>query len=115
MKMQHITINTMCMEESIRFYQEIVGLTIQADMRGKGSPIVFLANGAGETSVELIADPDHAYTGSGISIGFGADDVEAKREELLQAGYEVTPMIAPNPHVKFFFVTDPNGIKIQFI
>lgn len=116
MKMVHVTINSKKFDESIKFYQDVVGLNIAGDLRGKGPKnIVFLSNGEGETSIEIIESEDAPYEGGGISIGFKADDVEAKREELAAAGYEVSPMIAPNPHVKFFFVKDPNGVSIQFI
>ena len=73
-KMVHVTIYTGCLEESIKFYEDIVGLKIQNDLRQFGEKIVFLAK-----------------------------------------GLNPTPMIAPDPHVKFFFVEDPNGVTVQFI
>ena len=115
MKMVHVTIFTGCLEESIKFYEDVVGLKIQNDLRQFGEKIVFLAKDEGDTQVELIDDPQNAYKGSGISMGFHVDDVEAKREEILAKGLNPTPMIAPNPHVKFFFVEDPNGVTVQFI
>ena len=115
MKMVHVTIFTGCLEESIKFYEDIVGLKIQNDLRQFGGNIVFLAKDEGDTQVELIDDSQNAYKGSGISMGFHADDVEAKREEILAKGLNPTPIITPNPHVKFFFVEDPNGVTVQFI
>lgn len=114
MKMKHVTINTAKMEESIQFYKEIVGLEMKVDMRGMGAPIVFLADGDGPC-VELIENPAQAYSGAGISIGFHAADVEAKRAELEEKGFAPTPIIQPNPNTKFFFIKDPNGVTIQFI
>lgn len=115
MKMLHVTIHSRCLEKSVKFYQEVCGLDIAGDMRPMGGNIVFLANGEGETNVEIIGDADGAYEGKEISIGFKTDDVEKKREELAAAGYNPTPMISPNPHVKFFFVKDPNGFDVQFM
>ena len=115
MKMVHVTIYTGCLEDSIKFYKDVVGLDIQNYFREFGGNIVFLAKDKGDTQVELIDDPQKAYKGSGISMGFHVDDVEAKREELIAKGLHVTPIIAPNPHVKFFFVEDPNGVTVQFI
>jgi Skp family chaperone for outer membrane proteins len=43
------------------------------------------------------------------------EDLEKKREELIADGFVPTPMITPAPNVKFFFVTDPAGVKIQFM
>lgn len=115
MKMIHVTIYTASMEESIKFYENIVGLKIQIDMRPFGTNIVFLAETDSDTKIELIEDAEKAYKGNGISIGFNAGDVEAKRNELIAAGVETSPLIMPNPQVKFFFVKDPNGVDIQFI
>lgn len=115
MKMVHVTIYTACLEESVKFYEEIAGLKIQQDLRTFGGNIVFLAENEGDTQVELIDDPSKAYKGTGISMGFHVDDVEAKREEVIAKGLNPTPIIAPNPHVKFFFVEDPNGVMVQFI
>ena len=116
MKMAHVTIFSKCIDESVAFYQDIVGLTMMRDMRDNAAhPIAFLANAAGETCVEIVGEADKAYQGSGISMGFAVEDVEAKRAELEAAGYNPGPMISPNPHAKFFFIQDPNGVGIQFI
>ena len=114
MKMEHVTIHTTKLDESVNFYKTFCGLSVQADLKGDIN-IVFLANAAGETCVELIENPDAKPVGDSISMGFHVDDVEAKREELIAKGLHVTPIIAPNPHVKFFFVEDPNGVTVQFI
>lgn len=103
MKMKHITINTACMDESVKFYQEITALTVQSNFRnGAGMNIVFLANAEGETCVELIENKETPYKGEGLSIGFDAGDVDAKYEELKAAGFNLSPMLSPNPNVKFF-------------
>lgn len=116
MKIKHVTIQTGNLEQSVEFYEKTVGLKIQKDMRGgDGADIVFLADEPGETCIELIENKERAYSGDGISIGFATDDVEAKRNALIAEGYEVTPLISPNPHVKFFFVKDPSGVQVQFI
>jgi len=115
MAMVHVTIYTAKMEESIKFYEGVVGLKIQNDLRQFGGNIVFLAEKEGDTQVELIDEEKKAYSGSGISMGFHVDDVEAKREEVIAKGLNPTPIIAPNPHVKFFFVDDPNEVTVQFI
>ena len=115
MKMLHVTIQTSKFESEIEFYEKEVGLTIQRDMRPM-KDLVFLANGEGETCVEVLRNPDAEDAGNqNLSIGFKTEDVEKKREELAAAGYEVTPMISPMPEVKFFFVTDPAGVRVQFI
>ena len=114
-KMRHVTMQTNRFEEEIAFYEKEVGLTLQRDLRPR-KDLVFLANGAGETCVEIIHTPKAEESGNpNLSIGFQADDVEAKRDALIAAGYEVTPMISPMPGVQFFFVKDPAGVNMQFI
>ena len=82
MKMQHVTIMTRCLEDSVKFYQEQVGLTIVRDMRDNPAhQIVFLANAAGEPCVELIANPEAVNSSEGISMGFAVDDVEVERQK----------------------------------
>ena len=80
--MQHVTIMTRCLEDSVKFYQEQVGLTIVRDMRDNPAhQIVFLANAAGEPCVELIANPEAVGSSEGISMGFAVDDVEVERKK----------------------------------
>lgn len=116
MKMMHVTIMTKCLNESVDFYQKIIGLKIQRDMRDdKAHPIVFLADEPGDTCIELVGNPEGIYYGGGISIGFAVEDIQkehAKKEEL---GYKPGAIISPNPHVQFFFIKDPNGVQIQFV
>ena len=111
----HVTVHTKSLEDSIAFYEKYIGLKIAGDLRGHGAPIVFMAADKNdETKLELIEDKD-AYSGEGISIGFPTDDLEGKREHFISEGLEVTGIISPNPNVKFFFVTDPNGLKVQLM
>lgn len=116
MKFLHVTIQTKAFEEEMKFYQEIVGLKIVNDLRPMGTEIVFFANAEGETCVEVINSPDaDASVNQFRSIGFATDDVEALRTDLESKGLNPTPMISPNPHTKFFFVTDPAGVRVQFM
>lgn len=114
MKIAHITINTTKLDESVRFYQDVLGLEIVGDLRQDGGlPIVFLSSSVEDASIELIENADAPYTGAGLSIGFHADDVDAAYERVQRIGLRPSPVISPKPGVKFFFIEDPNGVKIQ--
>lgn len=116
MKIAHVTIQTDKFDEEVRFYKEQTELKVQRDMRPAGRNMVFLADAAGDTCIEIIENKDAADSGNqNFSIGFHTDDVAGKREALAAAGYDVTPMITPMPDVKFFFVKDPAGVTVQFI
>ena len=115
MKMQHVTIQTKHFEEEIRFYEEFCGLRINQDMRPH-MDLVFLTNGEGETRVEIKGNPEAADSGNQyISMGFGTEDAAALRDEYISKGLRTTDLISPNPRVRFFYVTDPAGVKIQFV
>ncbi len=116
MKIAHVTIQTDKFDEEVRFYEEQTELKVQRDMRPASRNMVFLADAAGDTCIEIIENKDAADSGNpNFSIGFHTDDVAGKREALAAAGYDVTPMITPMPDVKFFFVKDPAGVTVQFI
>jgi len=105
------------MEESLKFYQEIVGLPLEKRFKaGPGVEIAFL--GDGETKIELIHNEqikDISF-GQNISLGFEVDSVDEMMKTLKEKGIEIhSGPFQPNPHTKFFFVLDPNGLKIQFV
>ena len=108
MKMLHVTIQTAKFAEEIRFYQDMAGLQIVRDMREAGTDIVFLADGEGETCIEVINAPEAGNAGNDqLSIGFKAEDLDQMKTKLTREGYETSPMISPDPHVRFFFTPDP--------
>lgn len=117
MKFCWVTLKVKNMEESLKFYQEIVGLTLDKRFQaGPGVEIVFL--GDGETQVELIHDKNNnkVNMGTDISLGFKVKSVDDTLTSLKEKGIDIhSGPIQPNPHVKYFFITDPNGLKIQFV
>ncbi len=115
MKMLHVTIQTKYFEDEMNFFLKHVGLKVERDMRPFGRNMIFLANGEGETCIEIIENESEDAGNENLSVGFLTDDLEAKREELIADGFNVTPMITPAPNVKFFFVKDPAGVNIQFM
>lgn len=117
MKFCWTTINVKNLEESLRFYQEIVGLVVDKRFAaGPGMEIVFL--GDGETKVELIYNENskEVILGKDISLGFEVKSLEDTMEIVKKMGIAIQGgPIQPNPHIKFFYVYDPNGLKIQFV
>ncbi|MFW5642524.1 MAG: VOC family protein [Alkalispirochaeta sp.] len=111
------TLRVRNMEQSLHFYHEILGLPI--DRRMKPAPereIVFL--GSGPTKVELIADPDTGPVtcGDSLSIGFVVPSVDEFIEALRAQQIPVhAGPIQPNPHIRFFYVLDPDGLQVQFV
>lgn len=110
-----LTVNNM--EESLKFYQEIVGLKINRRFNaGPGVEIVFL--GDGETQIELMTSSTgkKVDVGQDISWGFEVESLDDMLALVKEKGIDIhSGPDQPNPHIKFFNVLDPNGLSIQFV
>lgn len=104
------------MEASIEFYTKIAGLAIDKDVSPRpGTRLVFLNDG--DTKVELIKQEgkESFEYGPDISIGIQVDDLEMTLKALEELGIEpLTGILSPAPYIKFFYVSDPSGVKVQF-
>ena len=116
MKISWVTLYVKDMKESVEFYEKIVGLEVQRTFSiGSDKNFTFLGNG--ETEIELIEDKqfEEIDMGKSISFGFVVDNLEDKLEFVKENGIKIhSGPISPNPSIKFFYVLDPNGLKIQF-
>ncbi len=117
MKFCWVTINVKNMQESLEFYKEVVGLKVYRMMNPtKGTEIVFL--GEGETKVELIKNDRNMNPeyGRDISLGFEVESIEKEMERIKGKGIiEIQGPYQPSPMIKFIYITDPNGVKIQLV
>jgi lactoylglutathione lyase len=116
MKFLWTTIHVKDMDESLKFYQDIVGLELKRRFNaGPGMELAFL--GVGETEIELVCAEHDIHPGNivGISIGFSIENADDFRKILMDMGLVVSDMIKPNPMMQFFYVKDPNGVNVQFV
>lgn len=116
MKFLWTSILTNDIEETLKFYQEVVGLKLDKRFHsGDNMEICFL--GEGETKLEVIhnkkiktIDP-----GNAVTLGFKVDSLDERIEFLKEKNIEIkTGPIQPNPKLKYLIIQDPNGIKVQF-
>ena len=116
MKFLWTTILVNNMDESLKFYEEIVGIKlVDRFPAGPGMEISFL--GEGETKVELICNEKlkELDAGSRVTLGFKVESLEEKINFIKGKGTKIiTGPIQPNPSIKYFIIKDPNGVKIQF-
>jgi lactoylglutathione lyase len=110
------------MEASIAFYRDVLGLKLNRKMNPiPGTEIAFLGLGglgSGETEVELIhsAQNPEPKQGKDISIGFMVPSVEKAMTELREKGISrISGPFQPNPMVKFIYIDDPDGVKVQLV
>lgn len=119
MKFCWVTIIVKNMEESLKFYQDIIGLKINRRFEaGPGVEIAFLGDEDGGTQVELIHNEyiQNINVGKDISLGFLVDSVDSYIKFVEEKGIEIHDgPFQPNPNTRFFYVLDPNNIRIQFV
>lgn len=117
MKLCWITITVKDMEKSLHFYQKVTGLDISRKLKsGPDMEITFL--GSGETKVELICNKNAGdiTSGNNISLGFEVDSLDQTLELLKKENIPLySGPFQPMPSIKFFYVLDPDGVKIQFV
>jgi len=111
------TIMVRDMEESIKFYQDVIELTVNRRFKsGPGTEIAFLGNG--ETKVELICNENSKEVnyGQDISLGFVVNSIDEMMKLAKEKNLDIhSGPFQPNPHIRFFYLTDPDGLKIQLV
>ncbi|WP_294353689.1 VOC family protein [uncultured Clostridium sp.] len=120
-KMLHTCIRVKNLEESLKFYKEGFGLieTSRKDYPDYKFSLVYLSNEEGGYEIELTYNYDsEGYDlGNGFShIAVGVDNLEESRENHIALGYEVTDLKGlPGEKPHYYFVTDPDGYKVEVI
>ncbi len=117
MKFIWTTINVKDLEQSLAFYTEVIGLEVNRRFTPmEGNEIAFL--GKEETQVELIANtknPDPVY-GRDISLGFEVESLEETMAMLEAKGIAIAAgPFQPAPYIRFLYVVDPNGLRVQLV
>lgn len=112
MKISWTTFKVADLKRSVEFYNEILGLPIVNEIKAGPKHIIFLGDEGSE--IELIeGEGVPSNPGEGVSVGIVFENAEALAEKLKGLGKEVIGPISPNPNLKFFFVSDPDGYTIQ--
>jgi lactoylglutathione lyase len=113
MKIKYSTMIVNDMEESVKFYTEVLGFGIDSEYDLGPAGNITLLMGEGETMLELIENPK---SGIGLfSVGMDVEDVKATVEELRSKGVKITMEPTPISVGTLAFVEDPNGIRIALI
>ena len=122
-KMIHSMIRVLDDAVSIAWYREAFGLEIAEQLDFESFRLTYLSNA--ETGFELELTLNKGRTepyelGDGYGhLAVAVDDVDAEHARLQAAGMAVGKLIdfAPDGDViaRFFFVTDPDGYKIEVL
>ena len=124
MRMLHTMLRVGNLEESIKFYCEVLGMKLlrQKDYPGGKFTLAFVGYGdeSNNTVIELTYNwgVDSYDIGSGYGhIALGVDDIYATCEEIKTRGGKVVREPGPMKHgtTVIAFVEDPTGYKIELI
>lgn len=117
MKFLWTTIFVRDMEKSIEFYTCVAGLSVERRFKSQtGTEYAFLGDGG--TQIELIKDAEvcEPQLRGDISVGFRVDSLDEKIEELQKKSIIIVDgPVQPSPAIKFLFVSDPDGLRVQFV
>lgn len=123
MKFLHTMIRVKDLDKSYKFYTEELGFveSRRKEFPDKKFDLVYLKLPASpdyELELTYNYDQEEAYDlGNGYGhIAISNPDIKSFREELKNKGYEVTELRGlSDGSDKYFFVTDPDGYKIEII
>lgn len=116
MKLNFITFMVRDIDKSLAFYQELADLQTVRRISLEQGEIAFLANGEGETMLELIEFAGaEKVKATGMVLSFSAQgELEPLREKALALGYSPSAIIEQGPKPRHFTVADPDGIIVEF-
>ena len=115
MQFYHLTFMVRDLEKSMAFYQELAELHVVRRFRAGDGEIAFLANGEGETMIELVCMPGGTpFEGKGMTVCFLCDDVSAVLAMAMAMGLHPSDLRNPDPQSLYFYVYDPNGVSVEF-
>jgi lactoylglutathione lyase len=101
------------MDESIKFYTEVMGLEIDSKHNPQPGVTITLLKGEGDTMIELIKNTENK-TGL-FSVGMDVEDINTTVKELKSKGAKITMEPIPITVGTLAFLEDPNGVKIALI
>ena len=119
----HSMIRVYDLDRSISFYKEALDLDVAERFDFDGFTLVYLRNSENDFELELTHNHDQQepYThGSGYGhLAVCVDDVAQTQAVLRDKGYEPADVKEffreGSLMARFFFVTDPDGYKIEFL
>ena len=122
-KMIHSMIRVLDETRSIDFYHRLFGLEVVDRFPFDGFTLIYLANSETGFELELTvnAGQSEAYDlGNGYGhLAVSVADIEAEHRRLTELGIPVGRLVAMEregaPFARFFFVTDPDGYKIEVL
>lgn len=112
-KVQYSTMIVKDMEESIRFYRDVLGFREGYHVDTPDGGRITIMESEGGASVELIEN--ERFEVGLYSVGTDVDDLDEAVRHLEEQGYQTTGPVVPTTVGRMTFVLDPNGVRICLI
>lgn len=113
MKVKYATIIVEDMDESVKFYTEILGFEVDSLHKPAPRLIITLLKGDGDAMIELIKNSENEI--GLFSVGMEVDDINSKVKELKSKGAKITKEPVAISVGTLAFLEDPNGVNIVLI
>ncbi|MBK9083137.1 MAG: VOC family protein [Rhizobiales bacterium] len=119
----HMMIRVLDEARSVDFYRRAFGLEIADRLEFDGFTLVYLRNSDADFEVELTINHGRVEPyalGDGYGhLAVAVDDLTAEHARFASAGLNPNPVrdmsYKGQPLARFFFVTDPDGYKIEVL
>jgi lactoylglutathione lyase len=120
MKLLHTSITVKDMDESIRFYTEMLGMTLgsRREIKQNNAEIAFLEIAGTNHRIELTwwkGKKDYAEGDQLDHIAFGVKNLKSTVEALRGKGVEIAKEPYSLGSSRIAFIKDPNGIWLELI
>ena len=114
MKVKYATILVADMDQSLKFYTDVMGLEVDSQHNPHPGLTITLLKGEGDAMVELIENTENPQTGL-FSVGMEVEDINTTVKKLKSKGAKITPDPMPITVGTLAFLEDPNGAQIALI
>lgn len=113
-RLNWITLRVRDLEASLHFYHSILGLPVERKFESRGRQLAMLGT-EGQPKIELIEGSGQILKPEcGVSIGLEVESLDVAIETVTSQGIPITRgPITPNPHLRYFYVLDPDGFEVQ--
>ena len=112
-RIQYSTMIVKDMEESIRFYRDVLGFKEGYHVDTPDGGRITIMESEDGASVELIQNTN--FEVGLYSIGTDVDDLDETIRHLEEKGFKTTGPVVPTTVGRMTFVLDPNGVRICLI
>ena len=122
-KMIHSMIRVLDEARSIAFYSQAFGLWVADRFDFETFTLIYMSNAETGFELELTVNKDQAEP-YGLGNGYGhlavsVDDLDAEHARMLAAGLTPNKIVEMKREgsvfARFFFITDPDGYKIEVV